>query len=291
MIDFHKKHGHARVPFTPELMPLAKWVQFQIQSGRAGTMDATRAQKLEALGLVWGRNDEQGWNENYEKLKTHRRIEGIGAGSNGNNNSQKDGNDATKNTTATTKPGTTTKHKPIHDPKLADWMRRQLWDQKRGRLSEEQKKKLDELNFFTDTPKEALVSRKSVHQQVERRAEQEMVMNDAEGGGTTTKGKKSSVKATTTTSPTRTSKRKAVDDAKTNTDSEKEKPAAKRTKLEEENAGGTTSNNETREPKDIAKTLLDLNAGDKGTASKKSEDGDKKNDTDQNLQQGQTVAL
>ena len=60
---FREREGSCEVPVKHEEqgVELGVWLSMQRQAHKKGTLDATRRERLEALGVVWGTSIEQQW--------------------------------------------------------------------------------------------------------------------------------------------------------------------------------------------------------------------------------------
>ncbi len=82
LIEFHQAHGHANVRSTDAEHPaLAAWVASQRVKHRRRTLQADRVQKLESIGLKWGKAEYQpglsrSWDERFADLVAFRRRYG-----------------------------------------------------------------------------------------------------------------------------------------------------------------------------------------------------------------------
>lgn len=82
LLEFHRVHGHANVRSTdPDHHALATWVNSQRMKHRRGTLQADRAQKLESIGLKWGKAEYQAgllrsWDQRFDELAAFRRQHG-----------------------------------------------------------------------------------------------------------------------------------------------------------------------------------------------------------------------
>jgi hypothetical protein len=82
LIEFHQAHGHANVRSTDAEHPaLAAWVASQRVKHRRGMLKADRVQKLESIGLKWGKAEYQpgllrSWDERFADLVAFRRRYG-----------------------------------------------------------------------------------------------------------------------------------------------------------------------------------------------------------------------
>jgi hypothetical protein len=82
LIKYHRAHGHANVRSTDAEHPaLAAWVASQRTKHRQGTLKADRVQKLEAIGIKWGKAEYQpglarSWDQRFADLVAFRRQHG-----------------------------------------------------------------------------------------------------------------------------------------------------------------------------------------------------------------------
>jgi len=82
LLEFHRVHGHANVRSTDaDHHALATWVNSQRMKHRRGTLQADRAQKLESIGLKWGKAEYQAgllrsWDQRFDELVAFRRQHG-----------------------------------------------------------------------------------------------------------------------------------------------------------------------------------------------------------------------
>ncbi|MBE2283810.1 MAG: helicase associated domain-containing protein [Prosthecobacter sp.] len=82
LLEFHRAHGHANVRSTdPDHHALAAWVASQRMKHRRGTLQADRVQKLESIGLKWGKAEYQAgllrsWDQRFDELVAFRRQHG-----------------------------------------------------------------------------------------------------------------------------------------------------------------------------------------------------------------------
>jgi hypothetical protein len=61
-------HGHLNVPLTYQQWGLGAWAMVQRAEARNGFLDPRRADKLKAIGFTWGKDRDEQWEENFEKL-------------------------------------------------------------------------------------------------------------------------------------------------------------------------------------------------------------------------------
>jgi hypothetical protein len=97
---------------------LARRVMTQRQRYRKGKLSQDRIQKLEAIGLIWCRQ-ERAWNEMHQRLVSYLKAHGDGI-------------------------------VPLElreDPQLGSWVLKQRYRRKKGLLKEVRVKKLDEVGM------------------------------------------------------------------------------------------------------------------------------------------------
>jgi glutaredoxin len=124
LLEFHKEYGHSRVPQKWDVnRKLSNWVLVQRRGYMQGIMSSERKRKLEQLGFVWDFKYvyEDQWEEKFQLL-----VEFI------------------KENGHTKVPLT------YVDQRLAGWVDRQRTVNSKGKLSEERKRKLDEVEFIWD---------------------------------------------------------------------------------------------------------------------------------------------
>ena len=75
LVAFKEKYGHVEVNRKFTKWGLGNWVSVQRAEGRKGKLDPRRAVRLQALGLSWGKDWDQRWEEGYAILvKYHKKY-------------------------------------------------------------------------------------------------------------------------------------------------------------------------------------------------------------------------
>ena len=118
---FQQIHGHCKVPLKLDRQ-LNSWVDAQRQANKQGRLTQERIHKLESLGVQW---IVKSWESKYKKLKEFKHIHGHC-------------------------------NVPLHSEKqLYRWVVDQRRAKKRGKLSAERIKKLEELGIRLTSKKDA----------------------------------------------------------------------------------------------------------------------------------------
>jgi hypothetical protein len=76
LVGFKETHGHPNVPHSFTKWGLGPWVDWQRREARKGFLDPRRAEKLNAIGLTWGKDFDERWEENFERLLAFKRKHG-----------------------------------------------------------------------------------------------------------------------------------------------------------------------------------------------------------------------
>ena len=120
LVKYKTEHGHCNVPKRHER--LGRWVDTQRSRRKQGKLSEVRVKKLDDLGFNWGtaRGILPTWDERYEELKHHKLEHGTC------NISQSQG-------------------------PLGDWVHNVRRRRKKGKISEEQIQRLDDLGFSWGT--------------------------------------------------------------------------------------------------------------------------------------------
>ena len=124
---YHREHGNCFVPsiFIAESgFRLGNWVSSQRKALKENKLSYERRQRLDALGFVWDRFEQQ-WEEGFQELSTYHREHG----------------NCSVAQRFVTKSGL----------KLGQWLSTQRHDYKESKLSDERKQRLDALGFVWDT--------------------------------------------------------------------------------------------------------------------------------------------
>lgn len=119
--NFKKEHGHCKVPLTYANRQLAGWVDRQRTLKTKGKLSASREQKLEKIGFIWNCDvlQEESWQKRFDELKKYKKQFGDC-------------------------------QVPLNwqeNPSLGTWVRTQRTLEKRGKLDEKKRKKLNALGF------------------------------------------------------------------------------------------------------------------------------------------------
>lgn len=125
---YRKKEGHCRVPKTrshSENNKLGTWVVYQRHMLTKGSLSEDKISKLDKLGFDWNPIESE-WNERFEELKAFRKREGH----------------------------CLVPPRYPENPKLGGWVSKQREIRKRGTLSRDKIKKLNQLGFDWD-PRES----------------------------------------------------------------------------------------------------------------------------------------
>jgi len=119
--EFQESHGHCKVPLKLDRQ-LNSWVDAQRQANKQGRLSQERIDKLESLGVQW---IVKSWESKYKKLKEFQQIHGHC-------------------------------NVPLHSEKqLYRWVVDQRRAKKRGKLSAERVKKLEDLGIRLTSKKDA----------------------------------------------------------------------------------------------------------------------------------------
>jgi len=122
--QYKKEHGHLNVPSSYEKngVRLASWMQTRRNDFRSGRLDASKITALEAVGFEWERLDAW-WLPGYESYKQYVTEKG---------------------------PGVPPQSTVVNGFKLGTWLSTRRLDMKRGRLSPERVKALEQLGMIWD---------------------------------------------------------------------------------------------------------------------------------------------
>ncbi|WP_371823820.1 helicase associated domain-containing protein [Lentimicrobium sp. L6] len=131
--DFFKKHGHSHYKKTDGDETLYHWVLLQRMDFKKGKLNEEKITRLNTLKFIWdakslafsGRPDEERWSLMYEKLKQFKSENGH----------------------------CLVPQLYSEDKSFGRWVNDQRNNKKKGRLSEEREKLLQELDFIWDTKK------------------------------------------------------------------------------------------------------------------------------------------
>jgi hypothetical protein len=77
LVTFKATNRHCNVPKTFSKWSLGSWVCTQKVEARAGKLEQRRAERLASIGVTWGESNEQRWEENFLKLRQHKKRYGI----------------------------------------------------------------------------------------------------------------------------------------------------------------------------------------------------------------------
>jgi hypothetical protein len=121
LVEFKQTYGHVNVHRNFTKWGLGIWVSIQRTQGRKGRLDPRRSERLLGIGLNWGMDFDQRWNENFEKLKAFKKKYGHVR-------------------VAKTSPN-------VDDRQLAHWVRNQREFRDKGTLLPARKKELDAIGF------------------------------------------------------------------------------------------------------------------------------------------------
>ena len=122
LVDFKKAQGHCIVPQNSETEPvLASWVSVQRGTSRKGLMPPDRKRRLDELGFVWDVYDAT-WEENFQALVDFKKAQG---------------------------------HCIVprywkRSPGLGEWVSKQRVAYRRGELTKDHVRRLQELHFTWD---------------------------------------------------------------------------------------------------------------------------------------------
>jgi len=119
--DFHERNGHCKVPLKLDRQ-LNSWVDAQRQANKQGRLSEERIKKLESLGVQW---IVKSWESKFKKLKEFKENHGHC-------------------------------NVPLHSEKqLYRWVVDQRRAHKRGKLSVERIRKLEDLGIRLTSKKES----------------------------------------------------------------------------------------------------------------------------------------
>ena len=131
LVAYKKTHGDCRVPqLCPENPQLARWVSKQRERRKRGTLSPEQIRRLDELGFVWDVQDAA-WEARFAELKAYNAQHGD----------------------------CRVPQLYPENPQLATWVNTQRQFKKRGTLSPEQIRRLDELGFVWDPPRGARARR------------------------------------------------------------------------------------------------------------------------------------
>ena len=124
LVEYKVKHGDCNVPYDwPENPRLGRWVQTLRTSRKHGKLTQARIRQLDGLGFVWSRQ-ETSWHSMYGALAEYQRAHGH------------------------CRVSTLDKQ----HARLGNWVRTQRYARKKGKLSEERIRLLDQLGFVWEAP-------------------------------------------------------------------------------------------------------------------------------------------
>ena len=69
LLQYKRANGHVEVPPNFASGELGTWVSVQKETGRKGSLDAKRAERLLSAGLTWGEERDTCWTRSFIKLK------------------------------------------------------------------------------------------------------------------------------------------------------------------------------------------------------------------------------
>ena len=119
LVAFNKKNGHCNVPTSGEKNPrLGRWVAAQRYKGRVGELPAPRLAELNAVGFIWSPSD-MAWQTMFAKLTKFRKTSG----------------------------NCNVPERWPQDQGLASWVQRQRINHRRGKLTSERVRLLEQIGF------------------------------------------------------------------------------------------------------------------------------------------------
>lgn len=76
LVEFKRQHGHCKAPRRyPDVPSLGGWVNTQRFAKQNGKLEASKADRLEAIGFVWNATAET-WEKMFEELKQYKTAHG-----------------------------------------------------------------------------------------------------------------------------------------------------------------------------------------------------------------------
>ncbi|MDB4340663.1 Helicase associated domain protein [Akkermansiaceae bacterium] len=121
--EFQTQYGHCRVPTSWDDR-LNRWILTNRQSKKKGKLSTERLDRLEQLGFIWEAH-QQTWETQFEKLLAYKKEHGD----------------------------CLVPAKWVTDKTLANWVTAQRTNKKKGTLSADKIKRLDEIGFVWDATK------------------------------------------------------------------------------------------------------------------------------------------
>jgi superfamily II DNA or RNA helicase len=119
LVQFKTEHNHCNVPAKyPKDLRLGKWVDHQRNFYRRNSLSKERIVRLEKMGFVWDQLETE-WKSRFEELLAYKRKHGH----------------------------CNVPQKWKENPKLASWVGTQRLAWKKGKLSQERIKRLEEIGF------------------------------------------------------------------------------------------------------------------------------------------------
>jgi hypothetical protein len=76
IVQFKEQYGHCYVPRSFTKWGLGSWLTVQRAEARKGQLDTRRAYKLLSVGVTWGSNFDQRWEEHFLQLKAFNEKHG-----------------------------------------------------------------------------------------------------------------------------------------------------------------------------------------------------------------------
>jgi hypothetical protein len=76
IIEFREQYGHCDVPYNFTKWRLGSWLSLQKTDARKGRLDTRRIHKLLSVGVTWGKNRDQRWEEHFLQLKAFKEKHG-----------------------------------------------------------------------------------------------------------------------------------------------------------------------------------------------------------------------
>lgn len=142
LVQYKEQHGHTNVPrgydgSTIDGRPLGTWLMNQRKDYKVGTMDTTRYQKLEALGIVWDPRAVQ-WESMFARLEDFQKQHGHCRVPEGYHHRYQEEEEAAQDGEMKTK--------------LGIWLKNQKAAQKAGRLGRARSSRLLELGAQLPMP-------------------------------------------------------------------------------------------------------------------------------------------
>ena len=134
---YKEEHGHSRVPKSAEYrgFKLGRWVSLQRKRGKSGQMRKDRVAQLNGIGFTWVAGESpRPWAESFELLKEYKEEHGHCR---------------------------VPKRAEYRGIKLGRWMSEQRGAHRAGKLSENQRTRLDDIGFCWSPKRDACAASQS----------------------------------------------------------------------------------------------------------------------------------